>query len=358
MTDIDQHQSLDALLSVAMELNASDIILVAGSPATFRVLGALRADTGPALSEAEIRSILLPLLTTAQTQQLHALKCLDLCLVNEGVGRIRANLHYQRGTLAAAIRLLPHEIPTIKTLNLPEQIANLAERRQGLILLTGATGCGKSSTMAALVNQINSSRQDHIITIEDPVEFEHPNRQSLVEQIELGMDTNSFAEAVRSVLRQDPDVILIGEVRDGETMAAAMTAAETGHLVLTSMHTNDAAQSIGRILDIFPSNFQSQVRRQLSLALLAVIHQRLLPAANGVDRYPAVEILIATSGIRNLIRRGDDHQLRAVIETGRSEGMLTIEQSLAELVRQGRITAETALANCNHPEDLRRHMGV
>jgi twitching motility protein PilT len=208
------------------------------------------------------------------------------------------------------------------------------------------------------VNQINSSRQDHIITIEDPVEFEHPNRQSLVEQIELGMDTNSFAEAVRSVLRQDPDVILIGEVRDGETMAAAMTAAETGHLVLTSMHTNDAAQSIGRILDIFPSNFQSQVRRQLSLALLAVIHQRLLPAANGVDRYPAVEILIATSGIRNLIRRGDDHQLRAVIETGRSEGMLTIEQSLAELVRQGRITAETALANCNHPEDLRRHMGV
>jgi twitching motility protein PilT len=357
MTDSHHLHSLDALLSLAMHSNASDIILVAGSPAALRVNGALRSDSGSALSEADIQHILLPLLTPAQTQQLQSLRCLDLCLVNEGVGRIRANLHFQRGTLAAAIRLLPAEIPTFKSLNLPEQIAGLAERRQGLILLTGATGCGKSSTMAALVNQINSSRQDHIITIEDPVEFEHPNRQALVEQIELGMDTNSFAEAVRSVLRQDPDVILIGEVRDGETMAAAMTAAETGHLVLTSMHTNDAAQTIGRILDIFPSNFQAQVRRQLSLALLAVIHQRLLPAANGIDRYPAVEILIATSGIRNLIRRGDDHQLRAVIETGRSEGMLTIEQSLAELVRLGRITAETALANCNHPEDLRRHMG-
>ncbi len=348
--------TLDALLSFAIESNASDIILVAGSPATFRILGALRSDAGPALTESEIQHILLPLLTPAQTQQLHTLKCLDLCFVNEGVGRIRANLHFQRGTLAAAIRLLPAQIPTFKSLNLPEQIAALAERRQGLIFLTGATGCGKSSTMAALVNQINASRQDHIITIEDPVEFAHPNQQSLVEQIELGMDTNSFAEAVRSVLRQDPDVILIGEVRDGETMAAAMTAAETGHLVLTSLHTNDAAQTIGRVLDIFPSSFQAQVRRQLSLALLAVIHQRLLPAANGIDRYPAVEILIATNGIRNLIRRGDDHQLRAVIETGRSEGMLTIEQSLAELVRQGRITAETALANCNHPEDLRRHM--
>ena len=300
--------TLDALLSFAIEANASDIILVAGSPVTFRILGALRSDAGPALTESEIQHILLPLLTPAQTQQLHTLKCLDLCFVNEGVGRIRANLHFQRGTLAAAIRLLPAQIPTFKSLNLPEQIAALAERRQGLIFLTGATGCGKSSTMAALVNQINQSRQDHIITIEDPVEFAHPNQQSLIEQIELGMDTNSFAEAVRSVLRQDPDVILIGEVRDGETMAAAMTAAETGHLVLTSLHTNDAAQTIGRILDIFPSNFQSQVRRQLSLALLAVIHQRLLPAANGIDRYPAVEILIATNGIRNLIRRGDDHQ--------------------------------------------------
>jgi len=358
MTDLPLHESLDALLSVAMQSNTSDIILVAGTPATFRVNGALRSATGPVLSEPDIQNILLPLLTPTQTQQLQTFKCLDLCLVNKGVGRIRANLHFQRGTLAAAIRLLPAEIPTLKSLNLPEQLCAIADRRQGLILLTGATGCGKSSTMAALVNQINSSRQDHIITIEDPVEFEHPNQQSLVEQIELGMDTNSFAEAVRSVLRQDPDVILIGEVRDGETMAAAMTAAETGHLVLTSMHTNDAAQTIGRILDIFPSNFQAQVRRQLSLSLLAVIHQRLLPAANGVDRYPAVEILIATSGIRNLIRRGDDHQLRAVIETGRSEGMLTIEQSLAELVRLGRITSETAFANCNHPEDLRRHIGT
>src|SRR3569833_4029088 len=254
MTDLAHLHALDALLSTAMQSNASDIILVAGSPTTLRVNGALRSDAGPALTDSDVQNLLLPLLTPAQTQQLHALKCLDLCFVNEGVGRIRANLHFQRGTLAAAIRLLPAEVPTFKSLNLPEQLATLAERRQGLILLTGATGCGKSSTMAALVNQINSSRQDHIITIEDPVEFEHLNQQSQVEQIELGMDANSFAEAVRSVWRQDPDVILIGEVRDSDTMVAAMTAAETGHLVLTSMHTNDAAQTIGRILDIFPSN--------------------------------------------------------------------------------------------------------
>jgi twitching motility protein PilT len=178
-----------------------------------------------------------------------------------------------------------------------------------------------------------------------------------VEQIEVGSDTPGFAQAVRAVLRQDPDVILIGEMRDSETMAAALTAAETGHLVLTSLHTNDAAQTVSRILDIFPAGFQSQMRRQLSLALLAVIHQRLLPAINGIDRYPAVEILMATSGIRNLIRRGDDHQLRANIETGRSEGMQTMEQSLAELVRNQRISRDTAYAHSSHPEDLRRHLG-
>jgi twitching motility protein PilT len=234
----------------------------------------------------------------------------------------------------------------------------LTERRQGLVLLTGATGSGKTSTIAALIDRINTSRRDHIITIEDPVEYQHANRKSLVEQIEIGGDILSFAQAVRAVLRQDPDVILVGEMRDSETMAAALTAAETGHLVLTSLHTNDAAQTVSRILDTFPSGYQSQIRQQLSLALLAVISQQLLPAANGIGRYPAVEILVATSGMRNLIRRGDDHQLRANIETGRAEGMLTMEQSLAELVRAGRVSRETAFAHCNHPEDLRRHLNL
>jgi twitching motility protein PilT len=351
-----EKRSIDQLLAVALQSHASDSILVAGSPATLRVNGALTADAGPPMSGEGIRSLLLPLLTAPQLEELQARKCMDFCFVRGSTGRFRANFHYQRGTLAASIRLLPAQIPTLDSLHLPASLAMLTERRQGLVLLTGATGCGKSSTMAALVDRINATRHDHIITIEDPVEYQFTNRKSLVEQIELGYDTLSFAHAVRAVLRQDPDVILVGEMRDSETMAAALTAAETGHLVLTSLHTNDAAQTVSRILDTFPSGYQSQIRQQLSLALLAVISQQLLPAANGVGRYPAVEILVATSAMRNLIRRGDDHQLRANIELGRADGMLTMEQSLAELVRGGRVSRETAFAHCNHPEDLRRHL--
>jgi twitching motility protein PilT len=355
-TDADISRSLDQLLAQAIASNVSDIILVNGSPVTFRMNGALTALPGSDISTEHIWKLLEPLLTASQHEELKERKCLDFCFVRGETGRFRANLHFQRGTLAASIRLLPSEVPSLESLHLPRSLSVLAERRQGLILLTGATGCGKTSTMTALINTINNTRHDHIITIEDPVEFEHPNQKSLIEQIELGRDTPSFAQAVRAVLRQDPDVILIGEMRDGETMTAALTAAETGHLVLTSLHTNDAAQAISRILDVFPSGFHAQIRNQLSLALLAVIHQRLLPAINGVDRYPAVEILMATSGIRNLIRRGDDHQLRANIETGRAEGMQTMEQSLAELVRSKRISRETAFAHSIHPEDLRRHL--
>jgi twitching motility protein PilT len=348
---------IDFLLSEALALNASDVIMVCGSAPTLRVNGALRTLPGGDLSVEDIWSLLDPLLSPSRLQELNRQKCLDFCFERRAAGRFRANLHFQRGTIAASIRILPSQIPTLESLHLPQSLSALAERRQGLILLTGATGCGKTSTMAALINAINSSRHDHIITVEDPIEFQQPNQLSLVEQIEVGSDTPGFAQAVRAVLRQDPDVILIGEMRDAETMAAALTAAETGHLVLTSLHTNDAAQTVSRILDIFPAGFQSQMRRQLSLALLAVIHQRLLPAINGIDRYPAVEILMANSAIRNLIRRGDDHQLRANIETGRSEGMQTIEQSLAELVRTQRISRDTAYAHSSHPEDLRRHLG-
>jgi twitching motility protein PilT len=351
-----EKRTMDQLLAAAVESRASDIILVAASHATFRINGALVVDSGAPVSAEEIRSLLLPLLTASQVQELQQNKCVDFCFVRGSMGRFRANFHYQRGTLAAAIRLLPAQIPTLESLHLPLSLAMLTERRQGLILLTGATGSGKTSTMSAMIDRINANRRDHIITIEDPVEYQHPNRKSLVEQIELGYDTPSFAHALRSVLRQDPDVILVGEMRDSETMTAALTAAETGHLVLSSLHTNDAAQTVSRILDTFPSGYQSQIRQQLSLALLAVISQQLLPAANGIGRYPAVEILIATTGIRNLIRRGDDHQLRANIETGRSEGMLTMEQSLADLVRGGRVSRDTAFAHCYHPEDLRRHL--
>jgi twitching motility protein PilT len=258
--------------------------------------------------------------------------------------------------LAAAIRLLPAQIPSLESLHLPASLAGLAERRQGLVLVTGPTGCGKTSTLAAVIDRINTHRRDHVITIEDPVEYHHANRSALVEQVEVGTDSPSFAQAVRAVLRQDPDVILIGEMRDAETMAAALTAAETGHLVLSTLHTNDAAQTVSRILDIFPAGYQAQIRQQFSLAFLAVISQQLIAAANGSGRYPAVEILMATNATRNLIRRGDDHQLRAHIETGRADGMLTMEQSLAEQVRAGRISPEAALAHCYHPADLSRHL--
>jgi twitching motility protein PilT len=352
----DDIRVLDKFLTLATEHRASDLLLVANSPAVVRVNGALSGGIGPSLSPAELRSILLPILTPEQVSELQTQKSLDFCFVRKAIGRFRANYHFQRGTLAASIRLLPEQVPSLESLHLPPGLALLAERRQGLVLVTGPTGCGKSSTLAGLIGLINNRRRDHIITIEDPVEFQHPNHNSVVEQIELGHDTPSFAQAVRSALRQDPDVILIGEMRDSETMAAALTAAETGHLVLSSLHTNDAAQTVLRILDIFPSTYQSQIRQQLSLALLAVISQQLIPASTGVGRYPAVEIMFATQAIRNLIRRGGDHQLRTYIETSRADGMLTMEQSLAELVRAGRVSSETALDYSNHPDELQRHL--
>jgi twitching motility protein PilT len=352
----DDKPLLDQLLSSAVQRGASDLLLVAGSPAVFRVDGALTQGVGRVLSDADLRSLLLPTLSTEQQSELQLRRSLDFSFVRRSIGRFRANFHYQRGTVAAAIRVLPEQVPTLESLHLPAGIAQLAERKQGLVLLTGPTGCGKSSTLAALIEIVNTRRRDHIITIEDPIEFEHANRTSVVEQIELGHDTPSFAEAVRAAMRQIPDVILIGEMRDADTMAAALTAAETGHLVFSSLHTNDAAQTVLRILDIFPTGYQSQIRQQLSMALLAVISQRLVPAANGQGRHPAVEIMYASTGIRNQIRQGNDHQIRAHIETSRLEGMMTMEQSLAELVRTERVTRDTAFEHSHHPDELRRHL--
>jgi twitching motility protein PilT len=350
------NSSIDRLLALASQRGASDIVLVAGSAIALRVKGSLTPAAGKPLSSEEIRSLLLPLLTTRQAEELEGNRSLDFCFARAQIGRFRANFHYQRGTLAASIRLLPAQTPSLESLHLPAALAQLAERRQGLVLLTGPTGCGKTSTLAALLDLINIRRRDHIITIEDPVEYEHANHNSIVEQIEVGHDTPSFAQAVRAVLRQDPDVILVGEMRDAETMSAALTAAETGHLVLSSLHTNDTSQSISRILDIFPAGHQSQIRQQLSLALVAIVTQQLVPAADSSGRYPAVEILMATTAIRNLIRTGQDHQIRSHISTGRAEGMMTMEQSLAELVGSGRILRDSAFSQCYNVAELRQYL--
>jgi len=349
----DKKSALDPLLAHAAERKASDVILVVGSGVTLRVNGLLTPATGKALTSEDLRRLLLPLLTSEQTKELEAKRVVDFSFMRGSLVRFRANIHYQRGTLAASIRLLPGQMPTLESLHLPAILGHLIERRQGLILLTGPTGCGKTSTMAALINLINTRRREHIITIEDPVEYQHPNRNSIVEQIEVGQDTPGFSSAVRAVLRQNPDVILIGEMRDTETMAAALTAAETGHLVFSSLHTNDAAQTMSRLLDSFPASNQAQIRQQLSLALLAVIAQQLVPSIDQAGRYPALEIMVATTAIRNLVRTAQDHQIRSQISTGNADGMITMDQSLAELVRLRRISRETALAHCYHPDELR-----
>jgi len=349
--------SLDQLLDFAAKRDASDILLVAGAAPVLRVNGALTLGSGAPLEPEDIRRWVLPLLAPSQLEELQRRKSVDFGFVRENLGRFRINLHHQRGTLAASIRLLPSKIPSLESLHLPPSLAKLADRRQGLVLITGPTGCGKTSTLAALVDIINNRRAAHVVTIEDPVEYQHTNRTALIEQIEVGRDTPDFAGTLRSIVRQTPDVILVGEMRDAETMATALTAAETGHLVLSTLHTNDTIQAVSRILDSFPAANQPQIRQQLSLALLAVIAQQLTPGADGIMRWPATEIMIATDAVRALVRKGDDHQLRSQISVGRADGMMTMEQSLAELVRANRIARDTAFAHCFRADDLQRYLG-
>jgi twitching motility protein PilT len=348
--------SLDKVLAQAANRNASDILLVAGAPVMLRITGNLASVAGPPLDPEDIRSLVLPLLETHQSEELYKNKTVDFGFFREGLGRFRVNIHHQRGTLAACIRLLPSKIPTLESLHLPPHLAKLVEKRQGMVLLTGPTGCGKTSTLAALIDLVNTRRAAHVVTIEDPVEYQHVNRSAVIEQIEVGRDTPDFAVTLRSIMRQSPDVILVGEMRDAETMATALTAAETGHLLFSTLHTNDTIQSVSRILDTFPSSNQPQIRQQVSLALLAVIAQQLIPGVDGVTRWPATEIMIATDAVRAIIRKGDDHQLRSALSVGKAEGMMTMEQSLVELVRAGRIDRETAYAHCFRTDDLQRYL--
>ena len=345
------------LLETAIADHASDLLLVAGAPPALRIHGAVRFLPQPPLSAEDVRNQVLPLLNQAGYTTLGRDRSVDLAFDLPATGRFRVNVHYQRGTLAASIRLLPREIPTFQSLHLPDSLRRLATLRQGLVLLTGPTGCGKTSTLAAIVDAINTQRACHIVTIEEPVEYQHVNKRALIEQIEVGHDTPGFLPSLRSILRQSPDVILVGEMRDPETISTVLTAAETGHLVLSTLHTNDTAQAISRILDSFPSANQPQIRQQLSLALAAVVAQQLTPSADG-GRYPAVEILTATDAVRNLIRTGNDHQIRSQLTISRSAGMMTMEQSLIALVRSGHVTREVAFQHSFRPDDFERMLAA
>jgi twitching motility protein PilT len=348
-----EQSQLAAALSQAIRSNASDILLVPGTALAQRINGKVRLTAAPALTEADVRSMVLPLLSPFEYETLQKEKSVDLAFQSSSGRRFRANIHFQQTRLAAAIRLLPEDVPRLSLLDLPPQIGQLASLLRGLVLITGPTGSGKSSTLAAITDEINRNRECHIVTVEEPVEFLHVNRKAIVEQIEVGIDTPSFSTCLRSILRQSPDVILVGEMRDPETISLVLTAAETGHLVLSTLHTNDAAQAISRMVDsVHPGN-QAQVRQQISLSLAAIITQQLIPSSDGGRRYPACEIMLATDAVRHLIRQGQDHQIRSQMLISRAAGMITMEHSLAELVRRGQIGREVALSHSFRQDELK-----
>jgi twitching motility protein PilT len=351
---------LEGLLAEAARRGASDLLLLAGAQPIFRVAGRLvAADTAP-LSLEEVNELLAPFLGTRVRERLEEDGCADFSVRlakstsedDRQAWRFRINIHRQRGTLAAAIRALPTAVPTISELNLPATLADLTRPTRGLVLVCGPTGSGKTTTIAALVGELNRNESRHIITIEDPIEYEHRNNHSVIEQIEVGRDAPSFAAALRASLRQDPDVILVGEMRDLETVATALTAAETGHLILSTLHTSDAAQAIHRIIDVFPPVQQTQIKQQLALSLNAIIVQQLVPRTDGKGRAVAVEVLLATNAVRNHIRNEKLQNLISEITLGKRQGMISLEDSLARLVQQKLIAVEEARIRSARPDEL------
>lgn len=352
------------LLALAARQHASDLILVAGAPPTIHRAGTWLPLGDALLTPARIAEIMLPVLTEEQRDRLEQQRDLDLGLSlptrpgRPALPRQRVNLHYQRGTLAAALRAIPAAVPPFESLNLPEHVLSFADFPHGLVLVTGGTGQGKSTTLASMVNHINRTRAAHVITIEDPMEFEFTHDAAVIEQREIGDDSPTFASALRHALRQRPDVILIGELRDLETIATALTAAETGHLVMASLHTATAAQTIARIVDVFPAAQQTQVRVQLAATIRAIVCQRLVKDVLNDALVPACEILLGTTAIRRAIRENEAHLIYSMIETGRRLGMHTLEQALAELVRSGRVRAEEALAATTDVVRLEKLLGM
>ncbi len=347
---------IEILLEDVIKKNASDLHIQVGLPPMLRIDGSLIAVHGaPALTEESVETLIFAILDDEQKQILLKDKEFDFSFAFGDLGRFRVNAFHERGNLAAALRLIPNEIRTIAQLGLPKTIEKFSEYPRGLVLVTGPTGSGKSTTLAALVDQINSERPSHIVTIEDPIEYTHKSKKAVVVQREVHYDTYSFSAALRSSLRQDPDVVLIGEMRDLETIAAAITIAETGHLVFATLHTNSASQSIDRMIDVFPPHQQPQIRAQLSNILMAICAQRLVPTIGG-GRIAAAEVLIATPAVRNIVREGKSHQLDAVIQTGAEHGMQSMDKTLVSLIHAGTITYDEARNFAIDIEELDRLM--
>jgi twitching motility protein PilT len=345
--------NMKTLFDLVAKEGASDLLISAGAPPVLRVNGQLLRTKSESLTPEASRALIYEVLSKEQIAHFEVEKELDFSLVASRKYRFRVNCYYQKEAVTAAFRPIPTEIPAWKDLGLPEYVKDLAKAKQGLVLVTGPTGHGKTTTQAAIIDLINDTRPVHIVTVEDPIEYVHEHKRSIVDQREVGGDTVSFLSALKYVLRQDPDVIQIGEMRDLETIQAALTSAETGHLVFATLHTNDAIQTVDRIIDVFPAGSQQQVRFQLSMSLLAIISQRLLPRDDEDGRVMAFELLKRNTAIANLIREGKTHQVQSALETGKKDGMITMDRSIQKLYTDGFISFEEATANMRNPKSLK-----
>lgn len=344
---------IDDLLRLTVESGASDLHLAVGIPPVLRVDGGLRTTNFTKLTAQDTQRLCYDILTDEQVQRFEAALELDYSYSIAKLSRFRVNLFKDKGTLAAAFRVIPQRIPTLEELGLPAVLEELTKKVRGLILVTGPTGSGKSTTLAAMVNRINAESAEHIITIEDPIEYLHTHKKSVVNQRELGMDTKGFSNALKSALREDPDVILVGEMRDLETISTAITCAETGHLVFATLHTNNAPQTVDRMVDVFPPEQQEQIRFMLSNNLEAIVCQQLVPKAEGRGRVCAMEIMVASPAVRNLIREAKAHQLTSTIQTSAKMGMQTMDQCLRDYYQRGMITYEEAIGRAMNPEEFK-----
>ena len=350
--------TIEDALTLAKQKDASDIHISPGNPLMLRIDGELIPQSEFILKPTEINGILRPVMTDEQFAQLEEIGELDFAFSVQGFSRIRANVFRQRGTYAAALRILSYEVPQPETLGIPKSVVDLTLKRRGLVLVTGATGSGKSTTLASLIEIIANRDRKNIITLEDPIEYLHSNKKAIVSQREIGCDTGSYASALRAALRQDPDVILVGEMRDLETISTAITAAETGHLVFSTLHTNSAADAIDRMIDVFPPHQQQQIRIQLAGVLEGVIAQQLMPRSDTSGRVAAFEVLLANSAVRNLIREGKSFQLPSIIQTSKKEGMQTMDDAITNIFYRSQISALTAITYAHDSESMQSKLQI